>query len=63
MYFLERKEPHALPNILGNHSFPVHTYRWKTVAVCKTEEPLQRMIPADRAADYLIISNNEEGQP
>ena len=60
MYFLERKEPYAQPNILGNHSFPVHTYRWKAVAACETKEPLQTMIPPNRAADYRIISNNPE---
>lgn len=27
-YRLQCKEPYAIPNILGNHSFPVHSYRW-----------------------------------
>lgn len=31
-YRLQVKEPIARPNILGNHSFPVHTYRWKDIA-------------------------------
>lgn len=31
-YRLQRKEPYAMPNILGGHSMPVHTYRWVDVA-------------------------------
>ena len=30
-YRLQRKEPYSMPNILGNHSMPVHTYRWKEI--------------------------------
>jgi hypothetical protein len=41
MYFLERKEPYAMPNILGNHSMPVHTYRWKAIAICEERKPLE----------------------
>jgi hypothetical protein len=41
MYFLERKEPYTIPNILGNHSMPVHTYRWKTIAICEERKPLE----------------------
>lgn len=32
-YRLQRKEPYTMPNILGNHSMPVHSYRWKYIAV------------------------------
>ena len=28
MFFLERKEPVAMPNVLGNTSQPVRTYRY-----------------------------------
>lgn len=34
MFFLERKEPVAMPNVLGNTSQPVHTYRWKAIYTC-----------------------------
>lgn len=33
-YRLQYKQPYAMPNILGNHSFPVHTYRWIDIAAC-----------------------------
>jgi predicted nucleic acid-binding Zn ribbon protein len=46
-----------MPNILGNHSFPVHTYRWRQIAVCKEEWPLKNLIPHDKCDDYRIISN------
>ena len=62
MYFLERKEAHALPNILGNHQFPVHTYRWKAVAICETEEPLLALIPPGREKEYRVTTNNPEEQ-
>ncbi len=59
MFFLERKEPCVMPNILGNHSFPVPTWRWKQVAVCEEKEPLEAMIPAGQEKEYRIISNGE----
>lgn len=60
MYFLERKEPYVLPNILGNRSFPVHTYRWKTIAMCEEKEPLEKeLMKLDRKI-YRITSNNPE---
>lgn len=62
MYFLERKEPYSMPNILGNHSFPVKTYRWKTIAICENEAPLREMIPPTAASEYRVISNNPEVQ-
>ena len=60
MYFLERKEPYAMPNILGNHSFPVHTYRWCQIAVCSEKWPLMNLIPHDKCDEYRIISNDPE---
>ena len=59
MYFLERKEPYTMPNILGNHSMPVHTYRWKAIAACEEKEPLEiefKKIDIDRAK-YRITNN------
>lgn len=43
-YRLQRKEPYAMPNILGNHSFPVHTHRWRDVAISDDKEALLAMI-------------------
>lgn len=58
MYFLERKEPYTMPNILGGHSMPVHTYRWKQIAVCEQREPLDEEIKQMKNKnDYRIISN------
>ena len=57
MYFLEVKEPYAMPNILGNHSFPVHTYRWKAVAACKEREPLEEELKTLDSKRYRITSN------
>lgn len=60
MYFLERKEPYVLPNILGNHSFPVHTYRWKIIAKCDEKEPLEEMILGMDLSKHRITSNSLE---
>ena len=57
MYFLERKERCALPNILGNKSFPVPTWQWKQVAVCEEKEPLETLVINE---NYRIISNNPD---
>lgn len=63
MFFLERKEPYAMPNILGNHSFPVHSWRWRQVAVCAEREPLERMIPPSKEKEYRIIDNERKKTP
>lgn len=60
MYFLEQKEPYSMPNILGNCSFPVKTWRWKQIAVCKTREPLEKLISGKDLSQYRIISNEAE---
>lgn len=44
-YRLQRKEPYAMPNILGNHSFPVHTYRWRDIAISDDLEALKKLMP------------------
>ena len=33
-----------MPNVLGNHSMPVHTYRWVDIAVSNSKEALEEMI-------------------
>jgi len=41
---LQLKESYAMPNVLGNHNMPVHTYRWTDVAVCnKIDESLKAL--------------------
>jgi hypothetical protein len=58
MFFLERKESYAMPNILGGHSMPVHTFRWKTIAVCEECKPLEDTIKDTNNTNYRIITNN-----
>lgn len=57
MYFLERKEPYAMRNILGNASFPVHTYRWKAVVACAEKEPLENLLKTMDLKTHRITSN------
>lgn len=45
-YRLQRKEQFVLPNILGNHSMPVYTYRWKDIAIGESLEALANAFPA-----------------
>lgn len=54
MFFLEKKEKCVMPNILGNCSQPVYTWRWKQIAVCETKEPLEKYCISN---EYRIISN------
>lgn len=51
-YRLQRKERFVLPNVLGNHNFPVYTYRWKDVAVSDDKFALEDMMPNN--SDYRI---------
>lgn len=51
-YRLQRKEAYAMPNTLGNHSFPVHTYRWKDVAASDDRAALEELMP--NSMDYRI---------
>lgn len=47
-YRLQRKEAYAMPNVLGNHSFPVHTYRWKDIAASDDRAALASIMPDDK---------------
>lgn len=58
MYFLEEKQPYAMPNILGNRSFPVHTYRWKIIAKCEERKPLEEMLSNIDLSTHRITSNS-----
>jgi hypothetical protein len=61
MYFLERREPVAMPNILGNTSQPVHTYRWKIIYTCPERLPLEDILRGLDEDKYRITSNQPEG--
>ena len=56
--FLKEKKPMQMPNILGNRSFPVHTYCWKIIAKCEEREPLEEMILGMDLSKYRITSNS-----
>ena len=51
-YRLQKKVPIARPNILGNHSVPVHTYQWKDIAASDDRDALAKVMPNDR--DYRL---------
>ena len=40
-YRLQRKEQRVQPNILGNRSFPIYSYRWKDIAAADSKEDLE----------------------
>ena len=41
-----------MPNILGNHSMPVKTYRWVDIAASDSREALQEMVKNNK--EYRI---------
>ena len=41
-YRLQRKEQRVLPNVLGNHSFPVYSWRWKDIAASDDLNQLEK---------------------
>ena len=49
---LQKKEAIARPNILGNCSFPVHTYRWRDIAMSESIDELLKIMPDNK--DYRI---------
>lgn len=51
-YRLQRKKPWAMPNILGNHYFPVYTYRWVDIAASDSREALEEIRP--KGDEYRI---------
>ena len=52
-YRLQRKEPYTMPNVLGNHSMPVRTYRWKDMALSDDFEELKKHLPNNE--EYRIL--------
>lgn len=50
-YRLQRKESIAMPNVLGNKSQPVYTYRWKDIAASDDKAVLENIfatLPQDK---------------
>ena len=56
-YRLQRKEIYHMPNILGNHSFPVVTYRWKDILASDDKEALEAYLIDD--SQHRIIDTRE----
>lgn len=62
MYFLERREPVAMPNILGGTSQPVPTYRWKAIFFCVEKASLEDILSKLDRKNYRITTNTEVSQ-
>lgn len=58
MFFLERKEPAAMPNALGNASQPAHIYRWKAICACPERWPLEALLQHMDHKTHRITSNS-----
>lgn len=44
-YRLQRKERFVIPNIVGNRSMPVYSYRWKDILASDSKEALLKCMP------------------
>ncbi len=53
-YELQIKETIYMSNILGNHSMPVPTYRWKGIALGNNKEELEKLIENKDKNEYRI---------
>ncbi len=60
-YRLQRKEQHVFPNVLGNHSMPVYSYRWKDIAVCDAREPLEDICAKCTPSEAYRVIDTLEG--
>lgn len=49
-----------MPNILGNHSMPVYTTRWKDIAISDDKQALEAAMPSN--PNYRIVDTNVEGR-
>lgn len=58
MFFLERKELVAMPNVLGNTSQPVRTYRWKAIYTRPERWPLEALLRHMDPKTHRITSNS-----
>lgn len=50
---LQKKERRVMPNILGNKSMPVYTYRWVDLYASDDREALEDILP--KGKEYRII--------
>ena len=57
-YRLQRREKYFMPNILGNCSQPVATYRWKDILASDDKEALEDYMIKD--GNHRIIDTREE---
>lgn len=55
---LQRKEQVAIPNILGNRSMPVYSYRWKDIAISDNKSELEKIMPNNK--NYRIEDTRKE---
>lgn len=54
-YRLQHKEQYVKPNVLGNHNFPVYTYRWVDIAVSGDLDALSAAFAEElKSKDYRI---------
>ena len=60
-YRLQRKEAYAMPNIEGNYSCPVHTYRWKDIVVSNDKGALEAILQGTTEQDDYRIVDTWEG--
>lgn len=44
-YRLQRRERFVIPNIVGNRSMPVYSYRWKDILASDSKEALLKYMP------------------
>lgn len=51
-YRLQRKEDWVIPNILGNRSMPVHSWRWKDIYASDDYDALANLMKEIIAKDY-----------
>lgn len=47
-YRLQVKETVVRPNVLGNKSYPVYTYRWRDLYASDDREALEKIMPNDQ---------------
>ena len=59
-YRLQRKERIFRPCIIGNHSYPLPTYRWKDVAVSDDLEALKKVVKKDDNHRIIDISKGDK---
>lgn len=59
-YRLQRRESISRPCIIGNHSYPLPTYRWKDVAVSDDLEALKGCMTKKDDLHRIIDTQDED---